>query len=121
MTSSTAKPRAIAAFETRIIFRHRSATSASSSSRASISEISSIGSSSAIKFEFLGGAPDADCARGRMISCQTLALPSRVSLPLGAEASCQKVLSCAAARTELGGIYTRAKYGVHIDLPDDTQ
>ena len=52
MTSSTAKPIAIAAFETRIIFRHRSATSASSSSRASISEISLIGSSSAIKFEF---------------------------------------------------------------------
>jgi len=47
MTSSNATPMTIAAFETRMIFRHRSATSASSSSWASISEISSIGLSSA--------------------------------------------------------------------------
>ena len=46
MASNHAEAAAIAAFETRMIFRHRSATSASSSSRASISEISSIGSSS---------------------------------------------------------------------------
>src|SRR6516164_3196410 len=49
MTSGNATPMAIATFETKMNFRHRSATSASSSSRASISEISSIGSFSAIK------------------------------------------------------------------------
>src|SRR6187397_829492 len=50
-------PPAIAALETRMIFRHRSATSASCASRASIIEISSMGSSSSVKCkaEFHGG------------------------------------------------------------------
>ena len=48
LTTSNAKPPAIAAFEPRMILRERSALSASSSIRASISEMSSVGSLSVI-------------------------------------------------------------------------
>jgi hypothetical protein len=49
--SSNAIPPAIAAFETNIIFRHRSETSASSSSFVSIREITSPGLSSSVRFK----------------------------------------------------------------------
>src|SRR5690606_2788062 len=54
--SSNANPPAIATFDPRMIRRDRSALSARSSICASISEIWSVGASSAIEFEPVGGS-----------------------------------------------------------------